>query len=253
MKFLRVEVENWRPFRGHSSMDFASTGNRPITLVFGKNGGGKTSLLTAVYWCLYGAMDLEEGKGDQNLVNDHAVQEAMTTKDNPVDAVVTTFASRPGGGTDFLYRISRRQSAWDSGSNRRETQNGFVVERVKPHAGYRSGDNVALAFVQQGSTLERFEGSAAQKVIEKLLPQGLAKYFFYPGETLSFPFRNDKKSIGLLRGFLREISGGSKFAPFRERIKETKKKLDAKSKAHAEADKVTKWLQKSGSSRFGVG
>ena len=119
------------------------------------------------------------------------------------------------------------------------------MERVKPHAGYRAGDDVALAFVQQGSTLERFEGSAAQDVIERLLPQGLAKYFFYPGETLSFPFRNDKKSIGLLKGFLREISGGSKFEPFRERIKETKKKLDAKSKAHAEADRVTKWLQKS--------
>lgn len=245
MKFLRVEVENWRPFKGHSSMDFASSDSRPITLVFGKNGGGKTSLLTAVYWCLYGAMDLEEGKGDQNLVNDHAVQEAMTTKDSPVDAVVTTYASRPSGGTDFLYRISRRQSAWDSGGNRREAQNGIVVERVKPHAGYRTGDDAALAFVQQGSTLEGFEGSAAQDVIEKLLPQGLAKYFFYPGETLSFPFRNDKKSIGLLKGFLREISGGSKFEPFRERIKETKKKLDAKSKAHGEADKVTQWLQKS--------
>jgi len=245
MKFLRVEVENWRPFRGRSSMDFASSYDRPITLVFGKNGGGKTSLLTAVYWCLYGAMDLEEGKGDQNLVNDHAVQGAVATKDNPVDAVVTTYASRPSAGTDFLYQISRRQSAWDSGGNRREAQNGLVVARVKPHAGYRTGDDVVLAFDQQGSTLERFEGSAAQDVVEKLLPQGLAKYFFYPGETLSFPFRNDKKSIGLLKGFLREISGGSKFEPFRERIKETKKKLDAKSKAHAEADRVTKGLQKS--------
>lgn len=245
MKFLRVEVENWRPFRGRSSMDFASSDDRPITLVFGKNGGGKTSLLTAVYWCLYGAMDLEEGKGDQNLVNDHAVQGAVTTKDNPVDAVVTTYASRPSGGVDFLYRISRQQSAWDQGGSRREAQNGLVVERVKPHAGYRTGDDVVLAFDQQGSTLERFEGSAAQDVVEKLLPQGLAKYFFYPGETLSFPFRNDKKSIGLLKGFLREISGGSKFEPFRERIKETKKKLDAKSKAHAEADRVTKGLQKS--------
>ena len=245
MKFHRVEVENWRPFRGHSSMDFASSDDQPITLVFGKNGGGKTSLLTAIYWCLYGVMDLEEGKGAQNLVNDHAVHGAATTKHNPAHAVVKTYASRPSGGTDYLYRISRRQSAWDSGGKRRETQDGLVVERVKPHADYRAGDDVELALDQHESSLERFEGSAAQDVIEKLLPQGLAKYFFYPGETLSFPFRNDKKSIGLLKGFLREISGGSKFEPFRERIKETKKKLDAKSKAHAEADRVTKWLQKS--------
>ena len=58
MKFLRVEVDNWRPFQGTSEMDLAASESQPITLVFGKNGGGKTSLLTAIYWCLYGEVDL---------------------------------------------------------------------------------------------------------------------------------------------------------------------------------------------------
>lgn len=244
MKFHRVEVENWRPFRGRTSLDFASSDNQPITLIFGKNGGGKTSLLTAVYWCLYGATDLEEGKGAQNLVNDYAVQEAAATRDNPVHASVTMYVSRPSDDIDYLYRISRRQKAYVGGSARSEAPDGLIVERVMPHTEYKVVDDVVLTFDQQGLPREQFTGGAAQRVIEQhLLPQGLAKYFFYPGETLSFPFRNDKTSIRLLKGFLREISGTSKFAPFRERIKDARKKLDAKSSAHAEADEETRRLQ----------
>lgn len=224
-------------------MDIAAIDARPITLVFGKNGGGKTSMLTAIYWCLYGAMDLEEGKGDQNLVNDYAVQEVGATRENPAYATVVLFASRPNNGVEYLYRIARRQKAYDSGGVRIEGTDGFTVERVSPHSGYKAGDDVRSACRHPESSSEQFEGRAAQDVIEKLLPQGLAKYFFYPGETLSFPFRNDKTSIGLLKGFLREISGYSKFEPFRGMIKDAAKKLDAKSKVYAEADKETQRLQ----------
>ena len=243
MKFHRVEVDNWRPFKGQSRMDFAASDDQPITLVFGKNGGGKTSLLTALYWSLYGATDLEDGKGTQNLVNDHHVHEAAATKDNPAYAVVTIYASRSQDDIEYLYRISRRQEAYESRGIRTEAEAELVVERIQLHAHYRIGDDVALVFDQQSSSCERFEGSTAQDRIEHLLPRKLAKYFFYPGETLSFPFKNDSKSIRLLDGFLREISGGNKFEPFRERIKETKKKLDAKSKRHAEATRNTRLLQ----------
>ena len=243
MRFHRVEVDNWRPFKGQSSMDFAASDDQPITLVFGKNGGGKTALLTALYWCMYGAMDLEEGKGTQNLVNDHAVREANATKDSPAYAVVTIYASRSQDDIEYMYRISRRQRAYESRSGRTEAKAELVVERIQLHAQYRAGDDVALTFDQHSASCERFERGAAQDCINSLLPHKLAKYFFYPGETLSFPFRNDDTSIGLLDGFLREISGGNKFEPFRKRVKETRRKLDARSKRHAEATQNTKSLQ----------
>jgi DNA sulfur modification protein DndD len=243
VKFHRVIVDNWRPFKGASTMDLAATDDRPVTLVFGKNGGGKTSMLTAIYWCLYGTMDLEEGKGAQNLVNDHAVQESNASKDDPAVATVVLFASKPNNGTEYLYRISRSQKAYDSGGARIEATEPLRVDRVTPDVGYRPGDDVEIACRNPGAVTERYEGRTAQDVVEKLLPQNLARYFFYPGETLSFPFRNDKDSIRSLKGFLREISGGSKFEPFRDMIKDATKRLDSKSRAHAEADKETKRLQ----------
>lgn len=242
MKFLRVEVENWRPFRDSSAMNIAAADERPLTLVFGKNGGGKTSLLIAIYWCLYGSTDLEEDKGDQNLVNDHAVQDLGATKDDPAIATVTLHASHTTMGKTFLYRIKRSQRAYETNGARTETLDGLTVERIAQPEDYSHGDDIAA--VWQHETPDRFEGGPAKELIEQtLLAEGLAKYFFYPGETLSFPFKGDEDSRDQLEHFLREISGRGKFKPFTDTIAEARKILEQKSKAHANADKKTQGLQ----------
>lgn len=244
MKFLRLEVDNWRPFRGQSSMDIATSADRPITLIFGKNGGGKTSLLNAIYWCLYGKMDLEEGKGKQHYVNDHAVQEGNATKSNPVRATVTLYASQARDGSTLLYRIRRRHRAYDLNGTRYENPDGATVDRISPYSGYTSADDVSAAFDHPDSHGQQYDGQQAKEVIERLLPQELARFFFYPGETLSFPFKDDSRSRGRLKGFLREISGGNKFGPFDKLVNQASKSLGGQSHDHAAADKETQKLQK---------
>ena len=243
MKFLRLEVDNWRPFQGQSEMDLAASESQPITLVFGKNGGGKTSLLTAIYWCLYGAADLEEGKSDQHLVNDYAVREAHATLSEPVKATVTLYAAHTAHGTMSLHRIKRQQRAHVMQGTHIENPDSLTVERFAPPTGFRPGDDVAAAYSASKANAERFEAARAQPVINNLLPKGLAKYFFYPGETLAFPFKDDKKSQDNLGEFLREVSGSSKFAPFATLIDTAHKRLAQKSKLHADADSATKTLQ----------
>ena len=98
------------------------------------------------------------------------------------------------------------------------------------------------AYSVSAANAERFEADRAQSVLNNLLPKGLAKYFFYPGETLAFPFKDDKKSQDNLGEFLREVSGSSKFAPFATLIDTAHKQLAAKSKRHADADLATKTL-----------
>ena len=243
MKFLRVEVDNWRPFQGTSEMDLAASESLPITLIFGKNGGGKTSLLTAIYWCLYGKADLEEGKSDQHLVNDYAVREGPATHSDPVRATVTLYAAHTVRRAMSLHRIQRRQRAYVLNGDHIESRDSLTVERFAPPTGFRPGDDVVAAYSVSAANAERFEADRAQSVLNNLLPKGLAKYFFYPGETLAFPFKDDKKSQDNLGEFLREVSGSSKFAPFTTLIDTAHKQLAAKSKRHADADLATKTLQ----------
>ena len=59
-----LEVENFGPFRGKHLFDLApvdySRHHRPLIIVGGKNGTGKTTLFEAIKLCLYG--DYFEGK-----------------------------------------------------------------------------------------------------------------------------------------------------------------------------------------------
>ena len=53
MRFSRIEVENWGPYRGSHQIDISATPSAPLVLIFGENGRGKTSLAKAIKWCLY--------------------------------------------------------------------------------------------------------------------------------------------------------------------------------------------------------
>ena len=142
-----------------------------------------------------------------------------------------------------LHRIERQQRAYVMHGAHIESPDSLTVERFAPPAGFRPGHDVAAAYSASAANAERFKAARAQPVINNLLPKGLAKYFFYPGETLVVPFKDDKKSQDNLGEFLREISGSSKFAPFTTLIDTAHKQLTEKSKRHAGADRATKTLQ----------
>ena len=54
MKIIRLELQNFMPYRERSRIDFAADPKKNVTLVYGDNMRGKTSLLNALRWCLYG-------------------------------------------------------------------------------------------------------------------------------------------------------------------------------------------------------
>jgi DNA sulfur modification protein DndD len=54
MKILKLTLNNFGPYFGTQSLDLDVSDNAPIILVYGENERGKTSLLRAIRWCLYG-------------------------------------------------------------------------------------------------------------------------------------------------------------------------------------------------------
>lgn len=78
LKIKKAEVEGFRGFTQKKSIDF----NNPVILLYGGNHQGKSSLLNAIEWCLYGDKCIGErsgirervGKGDMawRIVNDNS-------------------------------------------------------------------------------------------------------------------------------------------------------------------------------------
>ena len=70
MFFKSLKLKNWMIYKGEQSIEFGS-GNSNITVIFGENMHGKTSLLNSIRWCLYGkAFDRQKSSiHPNNLIN----------------------------------------------------------------------------------------------------------------------------------------------------------------------------------------
>ena len=74
MKIESLTISNFRSYQGNHNIEFSTDGEKKITLFLGDNGGGKTSLLNSIYWCLTGELtpscDLIEGiKNSESKIN----------------------------------------------------------------------------------------------------------------------------------------------------------------------------------------
>lgn len=61
IEYHSLTMENFGPYEGRHSLDFSpQDGGSPVTLVDGKNGFGKTSILHAFHYLLYGEADVQK-------------------------------------------------------------------------------------------------------------------------------------------------------------------------------------------------
>ena len=54
MQFEKIEIKNFRGYYAENLLEFSNNENKPLTMVVGNQGGGKSSLMEAIQWCLYG-------------------------------------------------------------------------------------------------------------------------------------------------------------------------------------------------------
>jgi DNA sulfur modification protein DndD len=55
MKVNSLKLDNFGPYCGTHEVDLSTSAAAPVIVIHGENGRGKTSLLNAIRWCLYGS------------------------------------------------------------------------------------------------------------------------------------------------------------------------------------------------------
>ncbi|MFF1540625.1 AAA family ATPase [Microbacterium sp. NPDC058269] len=94
MRLHRLEVEGFGPFRSRQTVDFDAFADDGIFLIAGRTGAGKSSILDAVCFGLYGGVPRYDG-GEKRLRSDHC------EPDDPSEVVVEF--STPTG----RFRVTR--------------------------------------------------------------------------------------------------------------------------------------------------
>ena len=93
MKPLRLEVHAFGPYAGTQVLDFTELRGRAFFLIHGQTGAGKTSLLDAICFALYGQTSGgsgSSGRTPRQMRSDHA---------NP--ATLTKVVNTPGHAVSY--------------------------------------------------------------------------------------------------------------------------------------------------------
>lgn len=172
MKISKIEFENFRNFKNHGEIKCSTDGK--VTIIYGKNGDGKTTLHQLLQWIFYGQVKFNKTTTN-NLYNLKYERE-----------------QEYGNTFDVLGRIDFEHDNTEYSLTRKIT--------------YRKGLNDSERINEDFSLLKKDDDynwlriDRPNEAIEKLLPSGLADYFFFDGESMIADLRvKGKDSASKLR------------------------------------------------------
>ena len=194
LKFHKIELRNYRPFIDQS-VEFSQDDKRPITLVEGKNSSGKTSLIHAIHWVLYGnEKDIPESNKGKPRCNKKTMRELKNGESFDTEVKIT-FADEEGP----KYIIARTIKAKKFSDN------------IKKNFDTDAGGNVpkGITFSADQSFSERRKDGSWETTdndaiftsrVERLIPKSVSDFVIFNGETLADFFRinsTQKVEIGI--------------------------------------------------------
>lgn len=161
MRFDSIDISNYRQYRS-LHVDFEKTKDTDLHIIVASNGVGKTNLLNAINWCLYGDEPHLADEDDSLLIcNNTALEEARQNNKETVEVSVKIKTTSVDGNIIF----ERTQSI--NTATKFEDPNKFKVTIIK----------------DDGNSDIR-EGEAAKDITNHFLPQKIRQYFFFDGEQL---------------------------------------------------------------------
>lgn len=159
MIIKQIKLTNFRQFMGEHVIEFSTDKEKNVSVILGSNTCGKTTIVGAFIWGLYGVNNLKEPK---TLLNSVLAQK-LTFGSQDVSVEITLNHDNK----DYIILRTQRFSKTATGDSVRgntpELKVSYVVE---------SGETIPV------------NPAECQNVIESILPQALSDYFFFDGERI---------------------------------------------------------------------
>ncbi len=161
-----LRMQNFRQFKGMTKINFSCDADKNVTVILGDNTFGKTTLLQAFNWCLYGTVNFPNN--DKRLLNHEISLQMQNGEQETVEVEITLLHNN----TEYI--ITRTQ-------------------RYNCGGGKVSGAAVFVSRKQADGQTKPIDSIRLREVINSILPEGLSTYFFFDTERISTV--SDRKDI----------------------------------------------------------
>ena len=212
MRFNRIKIQNYRQYRD-LELDFPKAAPCDLHVVLGSNGVGKTNLLNAINWCIYGDEPHTSGASESSqndkmpICNTKASDEAKSNGEERCEVSVVIEAEDSNEKYTF-----RRSLEWN------------VITQ-----GQIGRDDFSITYIPESGDAQIYKFGQTDNVIERFLPKKIRKYFYFDGEQLLYYFNPDTEKISHIKDSIYEIAGVNTLAQveahLNERIKDYRKTI----------------------------
>lgn len=173
MRIKSIHIKDYRQYK-KLEIDFTKFAEHDLHILIGQNGTGKTNLLNAINWCLYGT---EPHLGDESRslpkVNLEALKEAELSNKSKVSADVKILAENNGSIINFV---------------RRQNMNVETKFQMK--------DNFTVTVLDKDGESNTYDDEDASRIVDRYMPQKIREYIFFDGEQLNNYFlKNDDQRV----------------------------------------------------------
>lgn len=154
-----IKLNNFRQYKGENTITFSSDPEKNVTVVLGMNTSGKTTLVQAFNWVLYGKINFLT----QEILND----DIRITMDRDDSAEVKVTLQLTHNNTEYTIERSQLYNC----VSKNDVRHGSVTKN--------------MYFKKPDGQTKSVEGYEIEKTINKILPEGLSNYFFFDGERIT--------------------------------------------------------------------
>lgn len=167
----KLIMDNWGPFGEKTVLEFSQDENKQVTYILGKNGTGKSSIFTAIYWCLF---NMPQDDDLKRIVNKEALKNGEKESYVRLKFYITD---------EYNIRVDydvRRMLNYEP--------NGSEGD-YKPTA--LQSDIIINKFTQYSDKPQLVPKKEFGKLLDNLIPPGPRQFFFLDGEKLKDLFKKD--------------------------------------------------------------
>lgn len=191
-----ISIENFRPYQ-KLDVNLSQDIEKSITIIEGNNALGKTSLMNALYWCLYGKEPffLNSGLGkpriNQKALNDTEVGNKVKSK---VKITFSDYKRKKHIVTRELV-LNRQNEGREKISSLKaggQIDSGFVID-----------DYITVEILKDDGNWKVIDDkNQCITEINRIIPENLSEFVFFNGEMLDSFFKGESQSnirIGIER------------------------------------------------------
>ena len=161
----QIDIKNFRGYKD-TSIDFSPPGEKNVTLIYGENGAGKTSLFYAINWCFYGRIYQKKEIIPRKIrIDGKYLKNDLNDGESSYVSVKIKFSDN-----NERYNLERK----------------IKVTNIKGNLKYGDEEVSLDSFntIGQSNHFKNDEEEKISRIINSKIPVTTREYFFFNGEKI---------------------------------------------------------------------